>query len=344
MTRRLVLASFLAVALSLSAGTLRPDARGGGLPARLTDGEFWRLRVESSEPDGYFRSDNLTSNELLYQHVIPDLMKRTRPGAVYLGVGPEQNFTYIAAVRPAFAVIFDIRRGNLLVQLMYKALFELSRDRAEFVSMLFSRPRPRGVGPASTAAELFAAADSAPADEARYARNLRAITAQLTSVHRFPLTTADLDGIDYAYHAFYLRGFAVRARPTYDELMTATDGKGIGRSYLAAEESFAFLKELHTRNLIVPVIGDFAGPKAIRAIAAYLKAHDASVTAFYLSNVEQYLYQGGQWTTFCRNVAGLPLDARSTFIRSSSGRRIGGFGGGFVSSLGSIAAEVRECQ
>ena len=118
----------------------------------MTDREFWRLAVDSSEPDGYFRSDTLTSNELLYQRVIPELLKRTRPGGVYLGVGPEQNFTYMAAVRPPMAIIFDIRRGNMLVQLMYKALFELAKDRADFVSMLFSRPRPRGVGADSTVA------------------------------------------------------------------------------------------------------------------------------------------------------------------------------------------------
>ena len=99
-----------------------------------------------SEPDGYFRSDTLTSNELLFERVIPELLERTRPGGVYLGVGPEQNFTYIAALRPPLAIIFDIRRGNMLVQLMYKALFELAKDRADFVSMLFSRPRPPGLG------------------------------------------------------------------------------------------------------------------------------------------------------------------------------------------------------
>src|SRR5437016_12613284 len=86
------------------------------LPDRLTDREFWLLSTEWSEPNGFFRSENLTSNELLFQHVLTDLVARTRPGDVYLGVGPEQNFTYIAAVKPSMAVIFDIRRGNFHVQ------------------------------------------------------------------------------------------------------------------------------------------------------------------------------------------------------------------------------------
>ena len=67
------------------------------------------------------------------------------PGGVYLGVAPDQNFTYMVAVRPRMAFILDIRRGNLLQHLLYKAVFELSADRAEFVSMLFSKPRPAGL-------------------------------------------------------------------------------------------------------------------------------------------------------------------------------------------------------
>ena len=76
---------------------------------------------------------------------------------VYLGVGPEQNFTYIAALKPKMAFIVDVRRGNLQLHLMYKALFELSSDRADFIFRLFSRKRPEGLGPKSTADEIFAA-------------------------------------------------------------------------------------------------------------------------------------------------------------------------------------------
>jgi hypothetical protein len=341
MARRYLFALIAAVGLGVAFLAARPAAPSLPLPARLADREFWRLASDSSEPDGYFRSDTLTSNELLFQHVIPDLVKRTERGAVYLGVGPEQNFTYIAAVRPAMAIVFDIRRGNMLVQLMYKALFELAKDRIDFVSMLFSRPRPTGLGSSPSVVELFAAFGGAASDEAFYHRNLESIQRHLTRTHGLPLSPRDLDGIEYAYHAFYSRGFAVRYSPTYADLMTQTDSEGVARSYLASEASFTAIKDLESRNLLIPVVGDFAGPKAIRAIGAYLKAHDARVTAFYLSNVEQYLYPDGKWTAFCRNVATLPLDASSTFIRSSSGR---GVGVGFVSSLGAMAEEVKSCE
>src|SRR5580765_2689972 len=137
MMRRLLLLFCLAIGL----GSLGPlpvialafhaVAPAADLPVRLTDRDFWRLSADWSEPNGYFRSENLTSNELLFQHVLTDLVARTRPGDVYLGVGPEQNYTYIAAVKPAMPIIFDIRRGNLQLQLMYKALFEMAADRVE---------------------------------------------------------------------------------------------------------------------------------------------------------------------------------------------------------------------
>jgi hypothetical protein len=129
------------------------------LPARLSDQEFWKLVSDMSEPNGSFRSDNLVSNELQFQYIIPELLRTARTGRVYLGVGPEQNFTYIAALKPAMAFVIDVRRGNRDLHLLYKSLFELSADRAEFVSLLFSRPHPRGLSPASTADEIFSAYD-----------------------------------------------------------------------------------------------------------------------------------------------------------------------------------------
>src|ERR1700681_942501 len=154
MTRRRFVLAVLLLAVCFSALPFGINA-SAKLPARLTDQEFWTLIGELSEPGGTFRSDNLLSNEGRFQFVIPDLIEIAKPGGVYLGVGPEQNFTYIAATRPAIAFIVDIRRGNLDLHLMYKALFELSADRAEFVSSLFSKPRPPGLDARATARQLF---------------------------------------------------------------------------------------------------------------------------------------------------------------------------------------------
>jgi hypothetical protein len=135
-----VLAVALGLAALASAPLLRVETKP--LPARLSNAEFWGLVEAFSEPSGYFQSDNLVSNEHTFQHVVPALEKLARPGSVYLGVAPDQNFTYLLALKPQLAFIVDIRRGNLQTQLMYKALIELSLDRADFVGRLFARPRP----------------------------------------------------------------------------------------------------------------------------------------------------------------------------------------------------------
>ena len=342
--RRLFLG--LTLAASLVAFVPRAAARVE-LPGRLTDAEFWALSQDSSEPGGYFRSvdiTNFTSNELLFQHVIPDLVARVKPGAVYLGVGPEQNYTYMTALRPKMAIIFDIRRGNLDLQLMYKALFELSKDRAEFVSLLFAKPRPDGLTSSSTAFELFAAFGRVDSSRALYVQTLAAMKRHLTMTHALPLPDGDWASIETVYQTFFTSGFYLRASPSYAELMAATDAAGRSRSYLATEEAFLWLKDLQSRNLVVPVVGDFSGPKAIRAIAKYLKAQGGAVGAFYLSNVEQYLVPASVWNAFCANVANLPLDSSSTFIRSQSGGGGGGRGVGFVNSLGAIAEETQGCR
>ena len=164
-----------------------------------------------------------------------------------------------------------------------------------------------------------------------------------------------LQGVDYVYHAFFWygplikysssgSGFGGRNQPTYAELMTATDANGQTRSYLATEESFAFLKELEAKNLVVPLVGNFAGPKAIRAVGQYLREKSAIVSAFNLSNVEQYLLQDGIWRDFCHNVAALPLDDTSTFIRATRGGRYnGGYAYGLSSELGEMAKEIKTC-
>jgi hypothetical protein len=138
--------------------------------------------------------------------------------------------------------------------------------------------------------------------------------------------------------------FGGRNQPTYMDLMVATDEEGVARGYLSSEDRFNVLKELHSRNLFLPVVGNFGGPHAIRKIGAYLKEKETTVSAFYLSNVEQYLRQDGLWNAFCANVATLPLDDTSLFIRSVRGSQYGGrIGFGLNSQLARMTQEVENC-
>ena len=328
------------------------------LPDRLTDAEFWQLIADLSEPGGTFRSDNLLSNEVWLQYVIPDLLTVAKPGRVYMGVGPEQNFTYIAALKPAMVFITDIRRGNLDLHLMYKALFEMSADRAEFLSRLFSRKRPAGLTAQTNVRDLFQAYAAVQPDEAYFNQNFRAIIERLQKTHGFALDPEDEPNIRYVYEFFYNygpdltywmsgsfgRGGGFRNSPTYADLMIGTDGNGTLRSYLASEENFTVLKSLEAKNLLVPIVGNFAGPKALRAVGAWLKQHRALVSAFYLSNVEQYLNMDGIWMDFCKNASELPIDENSQFIRSYRGGGPG-FGGGASLNQGfnPMQADLKNC-
>jgi hypothetical protein len=270
-----------------------------GIPTEIGDDAFWRMVSEFSEPDGIFESDNFASNELGYQWAIPRLVEVTAPGGVYIGVGPEQNFTYIAALRPKLAFILDIRRQNMLEILFYKAVFEMSSDRADFAARLFSRRRPAGLDAKSTAEDLFVAFQTAPPDESLHEKNLSAIMDRLQNHHKFDLSADDVKRIRYVADSFfkfgpdlhYINPGSPNARqPTYSDLMTSRDASGQNRSYLASEERFEIVQDLHRRNLIVPVVGNFAGNKALRSIGQYLKERAATVTAFYTSNVERYLF------------------------------------------------------
>ncbi|MGQ0765336.1 MAG: LIC_10091 family protein [Gemmatimonadota bacterium] len=301
-------------------------------PSRLGDREFWALSAELSEPAGYFRSDNLVSNEITFQHPVPELLSRTKPGGVYLGVGPDQNFTYIAALKPRIAFIVDIRRLNVMQHLFYKALFELSPDRADFLARLFGRPRPPGLRNDVTPDSLILAYALVAPDSALFVRTKDEIHKLLLEQRGFGLTDEEVGGLDYVHEAFYMAGpdltynFGTgrrggggfgRSMPSYGRLMMETDADGVFRSYLANEENYGVLRDLQLRNMIVPVTGDFGGPRALRAVGDWVRRHDATITAFYTSNVEQYLFQSEPvWRAFFQNVETLPTDSSSTFIRA----------------------------
>ena len=331
-------------------------ARVAALPARLTDAAFWKLVSDISEPGGYFRiEDNYTSNEREVATVFSMLRQANITGGVYIGVGPEQNFSYIAATRPEMAFIIDIRRQAMVQHLMYKAVFELSKDRADFVSLLFSTPRPAGLDAATPIRQLWEAYYPLAPDMSAVPKTLARIVAHLTKTHGFTLTAQEsgqLKGVFEAF-SFYGWGISTRGAPggggrggngaTFADLTGyAVNALGQVQSFLSTEEHYRYIKSLHERNLIVPVSGDFGGPRALRGIGAYVRAHGATVSAFYVSNVEQYLFQDGKDRVFYDNVATLPVTPQSVFIRPYSLRnRGGGFGAQSLCPIAPFLGAVR---
>jgi hypothetical protein len=286
-------------------------------PLHVSDEEFWRLTTALSEPGGAFHTDNLVSNELSYASTLRQL----RPsGGVYIGVGPEQNFSYVAALEAEMAFIIDLRDANRTLHLLYKALFEASADRVEFLSRLFSRQPPSRLARGVSVRDLFAAYTAAPPSAALQAATSRLIVDRLAD-HGWPLSADDRAEIGRVLQEFFEDGPDVhydRARPVSDQrpsyraLMTAADQTGTRRSYLASEERFARIKDLHARNLIVPVVGDFGGG-AIARVGDAIRQRGLLVSAFYGSNVEVYL-TNQQMVAFCSSLSGLPWSRDAIFI------------------------------
>ena len=305
---------------------------------RLSDTEFWALVSGASEPGGAFHADNFTSNEPYYANTAAALAKSGPHGGAYLGVGPEQNFHYIASIRPAVAVIFDIRRQAVMQHLLFKALFELSADRVEFIARLFSVPVPAGVDRMGPIEAIWRRFGEAPGtDRTRLAANIAEVESRLTRTHGFALLDEDLKSLEYVYEAFFRLGPVInyagdqKGLTTQDtnfmKLTSAVDDAGVPRSFLGSEEQYQFVKSLQSRNLIVPIQADFGGPKALRAVGDFLRARSLTVSAFYISNVEQYLFNprmprapGGQeinggWKAFYDNLATLPADDATIVLR-----------------------------
>jgi hypothetical protein len=330
------------IGLGLAALLLVSSALRGAdtLPSQIPDDAFWKLIETSSEPTGVFPSENFTSNENGFQMIIPALLQAAKTNSVYLGVGPEQNFTYIAALHPKIAFIVDIRRQNLQEHLLYKAAFEMADNRADFLSILFARKRPSGLTDKTKIGDMLDAYFVAPGDPDNFDRNLRSILDLLVKKHHFGLSEDDQFGIEHVYTVFNVYGPQINyssqfpinngrgnnSGANFMTVMTATDPSGMQRGFLANEENYKVVRDLEMKNLLIPIVGDFGGPTALRAVGQYLKDHGATVAAYYTSNVEQYLFnqnssRGGQvinggQINFYNNVATLPLDEFSVFIRS----------------------------
>jgi len=322
-------ASMLALTLIGNATFARQSVPGVREQPRegLSAAEFSRLVRDLSEDGGYFRSDNFTSNETSYLHVVGKLRELGATGGAYIGVGPEQNFTYIAKVRPRIAFIIDIRRQAIIQHLMFKAIFQLAANRAQYLSLLLSKPLPKDKGPSADASvnDILTFFSQSQADERTYASNLAAIRKAIKEDFQVPLSDADQTSLDYVYKNFRDDGLDIAYRmegsrggwfPSLKELIVQPDQHNKLGNFLATKEDYEFVRDLHRKNLIIPVVGDFAGKKALAAIGDYLRKASFTVTAFYTSNVEQYLFQNGVFTGFAENIRKLPLTDKSLFIRA----------------------------
>ena len=289
--------------------------------------------AQLSERGGFFDTDNLISNERSYLHVMPALRDRGATGGAYIGVGPDQNFSYIAQVKPAIAFIVDLRRDNLLLHLLFKALFAMSDTRAEYLSLLFGRPVPAPAGQwrAADLDKIISHVEGAVLGDAAIT-DLQARIVEKIKLFGVPLSEADFATINRFHRRFVTAGLPLKFQttgrapqtyyPTYRDLLLETDRQGRRWNFLASEDDFQFVRSLERRDLVIPIVGDLAGPSALADIGRLMTSRGDRLSAFYASNVEFYLYADGKFPRFVENLERLPRTNRSLIIRAV----FGGFG------------------
>ena len=292
--------------------------------------QFGQLIEKFSEPNGYFDTDNLISNEASYLHVLGKIRQLRFNGGAYIGVGPDQNFSYIAQVRPKIVFIVDIRRDNLLQHLLFKSLFELAHNRLEYLCLLFGKAVPGDLRAWDNRSiqDIVAYLDKTPAGRELFEKSRAALLAKVKNFG-VRIEPAEFDTISRIHTAFFDAGldlkFTSRNRPprfyypSYRDLLLEKDLTGKLGNYLANEEDFRFLKSLEETSRIIPIVGNLAGNHALKNVARYLTERGEHVSALYTSNVEYYLMRGSpenDFTRFAENVKLLPRDDRSVMIRS----------------------------
>ena len=287
--------------------------------------EWVRLHHRISEPSGYFFADNVISNESDYLAPSPALAALPRDLA-YLGVGPEQTFSYLGIARSSRAFVVDVRRDNARLHFLYRALFEEARSRSEWLALLLGRPHVELTDPGDEASidDVIAHAtrarpseESFRAAEERVASRLDRLAglflpgdrARVRRVHRwFFEHQMDL--------TFQVRGPRLRVYPTLRSQLLVQVPSGEPMSFLASEASFRHVQAMQRGSRLVPVVGDLGGDFAIEAIGEELRNKGESIGALYVSNVEQYLFERGLFARWVDNLRSLPCHPEAVILRA----------------------------
>lgn len=292
-------------AVAIELANAEPPAAADPKPL-LADAEVGPLIERLSEKPGNFPSENYVTNETSLLHVAAALRAPKLRDRAYVGVGPEQNYTYLALLEPRVAYVVDIRRGNLLEHLIFRGCFEAGKTRAEFLSALLARREPAQAAPD-------------PALRAEGIARTKALLVRL-AIARAP---GDDKAITQIHEAFARHGLAIaytmldsdRRYPTLGENFAARDPEGEPASFMATEETYARVRRMVLDNRVIPLVGDFGGKHALRAVAADMTARGLALGVFYASNVEQYLFEQKTYGTFVESVRAMPRDDESLVVR-----------------------------
>ena len=269
---------------------------------------------------------NYVSSEPSQLQVAPLLLERHRRGGAYIGVGGEQNYSYIALVEPEVAFIIDPRRSIAMLHLLYKAMFDKARSRSEFLSFMIGRPYDADEPPPSArVADVIAHVEDLGKFSELRRTTLAYLTERISTKFGFKLTARDRATLAEINKAFYDHGLDIRFEPEggidpgyvkfREQLaLRAPNGKELG--FLSHDRAFRYVQRMQRENRIFVLVGDLAGEKALSGIAAYLKAEQIPLRTFYVSNLEEPLFAQRAWPKWVKNLEALPSDEHAVFIRT----------------------------
>lgn len=292
-----------------------------GDPEQAQRLEAFRRWFSLSTPGEKFISDNVVSNETCLPQTAAAL-SRLR-GGVYFGVGPEQNFDLIAWSHPRLAFIVDLRRDNALLHLLYKALFESSGSRLEFLSSLLGRPTVSSQSRTEAGADaVIGLAERAAPDREWFESQHRKLAERIRG-YGLGLSAKDFERIHHFHRLFFERQLELhfemhtpnaRNYPALRELLTSRSDEGIG-TFLDTEAAFHDVRVMQREHRIIPVVGDVGAEQPLGALAHELSDRQLELSVYYISNVEQYLIGTPSFSGWLRNLALLTQGDQSVILR-----------------------------
>lgn len=266
-------------------------------------------------------AENLVSNEDSYASCAVELQRRAPIGGVYLGVGPDQNFSLMTSARSTLALVVDYRRRNLLLHLLHKALMALAADRIAYLSLLTARAVAPAGAAAWSGAALAEAFRRAAMDRSRLnqaAEEVRRYLRPLDLLHGDDWPSLETIHAKLAGAGMSARFLGLASYPTLGRMLAATDRRGVPGHFLASEERYQTVRDLQLGDRLLPIVGDLAGSGAMPRIAAWLARHRLALSVVYVSDVEFFLLRAGRFEGYVANLNAMPRLDGAVIVRTST--------------------------
>jgi len=311
----------LVLAVIMTSFVSQPYTTSALKNSNLSNKEFENAMNDISEKDpGTYVTSNRVHNEGSYLQVpFTSLLKLDIQNKAYIGVATDQNYSYIAKLKPGIAFIIDIQRPVMLQHLLYKALFTMAESRVDFARLLLNRT-------GNSIDEIIDSKESKEKTEVE--KTAEKIITLLDKDYGIDLSEEDKRIIKEIYLDFYLNGAYITCgtgpgNVPFKELIRQTDTSGQKGHYLWSDEDFAFLKNMSEKNLIIPLVGDFAGTKCISELGKWLKKRKLKVGIFYTSSVEYWIGERKNnfavWSIWISNLKALPWSENAVIVRATFG-------------------------